>query len=237
MTLNIGTSFITLSSSWEELKTIVNRDHLKLRSRDKDGLLHLFAIDNPIVYLCTLYRGDVPHAVPLSQEENDAAIAEYEDDYAPDANQAVTRRNEHGNAVVAPTHVHISEAWRMEGVRFTASGHTTTIHDYHITKEILMQGGHWWTLSHGLNDSADFSVIDKDDVLGLHTLYSLPPGYPIELKKFVKDYYVPSGLTTGLIQAPTVSPVVSGLYVRVAYENNSDEDAEIGVNYIYYEKT
>lgn len=237
MTLNIGTSFITLSSTWEELKTVVNRDHLKLRSRDKDGELHLFAIDNPIVYLCTLYRGDVPHAVPLTQEENDAAIAEFEADYELTANQAIVRRNEYGNVVVAPTHVHISEAWRMEGIRFTASGHTTTVYDYLITKEILMQGGHWWTHCDSLNDSADFSVVDKDNVLGLHTLYGLPLGTPIELTKFVHNYCVPSGHTTGLIQAPTVSPVVSGLYVRVAYDNNADTDAEIGVNYIYYEKT
>lgn len=144
--------------------------------------------------------------------------------------------NSAGSPVVATTYPYVPDAWRMEGIRFTASGQTTTVYDYYITKEILMQGGHWWTLSHGLNDSADFSVVDKDNVLGLHTLYGLPPGYPIELKKFVKNYHIPSGLTTGIIQAPTVSPVVSGLYVRIAYDNNSDENAEIGVNYIYYEK-
>jgi hypothetical protein len=235
-TLNIGTAFITIACSWEELKAFVNRDRLRIRSREKDGSLHLFAIDNPIVYLCTLYRGTVPHAIPLSQEDNDAAIDDFETNFEAVANLSVTRRNEDGNTIVAPTHTCINESWRMEGIRFTASGQTTTIYDYHITKEILMQGGHWWTSAHGLDDSADFSIIDKDDILGLHTLYDLPPGYPIELKKFVKNYHIPSGLTTGTIQAPTVSPVVSGLYVRIAYDNNSDENAEIGVNYIYYEK-
>jgi hypothetical protein len=146
-------------------------------------------------------------------------------------------RDNGGHPIVAPTHIAISEAWRMEGVRFTASGQTTTIHDYRITKEILMQGAHWWTQCDSLNDSADFSVVDKDNILGLHTMYGLPLGTPIELTKFVRNYYVPSGHTVGIIQAPTVSPVVSGLYVRVAYDNNADTDAEIGVNYIYYEKT
>jgi hypothetical protein len=146
-------------------------------------------------------------------------------------------RDTNGNLIVAPTHFTISESWRMEGIRFTASGNSLTMYDYPITKEILMQGAQWWTVCNSLDDEADFSVIDKTNALGLHTLYGLPVGYPIELKKFINNYHVPSGSHTGLIQAPTVTPIVSGLHVRIAYTNNGDDNAEIGVNYIYYEKT
>lgn len=138
--------------------------------------------------------------------------------------------------VFAPTYFRIDESWRMEGIRFTASGNSTTMYDFRITKELLMQGGLWWVQTTSNTDSADFSIVDKDNILGLHTLYGLPVGTAIELKKFVKNYSIPPGTNNGQIQAPTVSPVVSGLYIRTTYDNNGDDPAEIGVNYIWYEK-
>lgn len=243
--MDIGSSFITLPKSWEQLKAIIASQHLPLRYEEETETYTIFTIDNPIVYICTLWKNEVPHGVAYGrnpanpetvQVQNDSDKDDFESNYLENANSAIAKRNTSGAAIIAPTYFTIDESWRMEGIRFTASGNTTTICDYHINKEILMQGGQWWTLTTGMDDVADFSVVDKDNTLGLHTMYGLPPGYPIELKKFVNNYYVPPGITTGMIQAPTVSPVVSGLYVRIAYDNNGDDDAEIAVNYIYYEK-
>lgn len=105
MSLNIGTSLITLSSSWAEIKAVVARDSIALRSREKGSELHLFAIDDPIVYLCTLYRGEVPHAIAearnpgspeTSQAENDADLADFDANHAATSNRAVTKRSASG---------------------------------------------------------------------------------------------------------------------------------------------
>lgn len=137
----------------------------------------------------------------------------------------------------SPTYFRANESWRMEGIRFEVSGHSTGMYDFQITKELLMQGGLWWVQTTGNSDRASFSIVDKQNTLGLHTAYGLPSGYAIELKKFVKDYSIPPGVNTGSVAAPTVSPVVSGLYIRTTYDNNGDDNATIGVNYIWYEKS
>lgn len=90
--MNIGASFITLNRTWAQLKSVVAGHTLALRCEEEAPQVHLFALDGSIIYLCTLWRGAVPHAVPLSQGDNDAALADYDTNFAPKANGAVVRR-------------------------------------------------------------------------------------------------------------------------------------------------
>jgi hypothetical protein len=62
----------------------------------------------------------------------------------------------------------------------------------------------------------------------------LPAGYPLELSKFVETNYFPSGLFVSERKAPSAANVVTGLYVRVKYTNNSSAIATLGVNYVWY---
>lgn len=94
--MDIGTSFITIAKTWDELKALASRDKLPLRCEIESNTYNLFAIDSPIIYLCTLYTGDVPHAVPLTQEDNDAAIADYIDNFSTSANLALNKKSSYG---------------------------------------------------------------------------------------------------------------------------------------------
>jgi hypothetical protein len=145
-----------------------------------------------------------------------------------------TQLTAEGYTLMAPTFLHVNEAWRLQGeLHFCPSG--LSIHDTQIDVQILMDAGSYWTEGAHRGDYSEFAIVDKHDILGYHTLYSLPDGYPVELKKYVKEKYVQPGDNVGRIAPPTVAPVVSGLYVRHIYNNIGPEDVWVGVDYEWYE--
>lgn len=125
----------------------------------------------------------------------------------------------HGNPVFAPTFLSTSEQARLEGYEISCEPDSTAILDVEVTVQMLVQGGQFWSQDCVRGDKAHFSVVDKNDVLGLHTANGIPFGTPIELVRYVKNYRLP---TTTLFQEdiimPTVAPIAPGLFLRTVYE-------------------
>ena len=138
--------------------------------------------------------------------------------------------------VVAPTFLHASEQARLEGFALECEPGQTTILDVETTTQLLVQGGQFWAQDCAQGDKAQFAVVDKNDVLGLHTQLGLPLGTPIELVRYVKDYRLPtSSLWREEIIMPTVAPVAAGLFMRTIYEAASGGGTRhLGVLYRWY---
>lgn len=86
------------------------------------------------------------------------------------------------------------------------------------TKDVYLFGGEYWTDANVLeNDYVEFSVVDKDNVLGYHTKYGLTPGVDvIELAKYIrKRPLVPS--TKDKIESGNAVLLREGLYLRTIY--------------------
>jgi hypothetical protein len=127
--------------------------------------------------------------------------------------------NAAGEPVFAPTFLHTTEQARLQGYALECAPEATAIYDVEVTTQMLVQGGQFWVQDSQRGDLAHFAVIDKNDVMGLHTAYGLPLGTPIELVRYVKDYRVPTAaLWKEDIIMPTVAPVAIGLFLRVQYE-------------------
>lgn len=124
-----------------------------------------------------------------------------------------------GNQVVAPTFLHSSNQARLKGHALSCAPDATAILDVEVTTQLLVQGGQFWVTGAQLGDLAQFAVVDKTDVMGLHTAYGVPLGTPIELVRYVEDYRVPpvSPWREDIVM-PTVAPVAPGLFLRVQYE-------------------
>lgn len=124
-----------------------------------------------------------------------------------------------GNPVYAPTFLSTSDQARLEGFSVSAEAGQTSILDVLVTSQMLVQGGQFWAMGAKLGDKAQFAVVDKDNVLGLHTQFGVPLGTPIELVRYVKNYLFPTAdLWKDDIIMPTVAPVAPGLYLRLIYE-------------------
>lgn len=88
---NFGTNFITISKFWTDLKAVLSSKSLLLQYDETSEIYELFAIDGPIVYLATIYKGVVPDGVlPVySQSQNDSDKIDFGDNFKAFANRPV----------------------------------------------------------------------------------------------------------------------------------------------------
>lgn len=85
-----GSSFIVIARTWTQLKDVLNSKMLALQYDDSDSSIYeLFALDGPIAYVATIFRGTVPEGVQTtySQAQNDADKADFEANYKSNANK------------------------------------------------------------------------------------------------------------------------------------------------------
>jgi hypothetical protein len=104
---------------------------------------------------------------------------------------------------------------------------------------IFVQGGWGWHTAANLGDYIEFSVVDKDDVLGLFAVYGLTVGVDVlELNKFVSKLRPEPWDGVIDARAKTAGAVLPGLYLRLAYNNVGPLAVDLAVTYeIYMERT
>lgn len=114
--------------------------------------------------------------------------------------------------------------------------------DIAIESELLLRGGWYELASEGAvkGDMLEFSVIDKDDVLGLFASYGLTAGQDvIELSKFVKTECInPDPNVVGLrndFRTRGGSKLAGGLYMRVSYISTGTTVPIVKINIEYQE--
>ena len=145
-------------------------------------------------------------------------------------------KNEAGVPLVSPTFLFATEQARLKGYRISCAPGEVSILDVEVTSQLLVQGGQFWITGGQLNDRAQFSIVDKNNVLGLHVLHGIPAGHPIELVRYVEDYPVPPApVWKEDIIMPTVAPVAPGLFLRAQYEAvDGGAQREMGVLFRWY---
>lgn len=108
----------------------------------------------------------------------------------------------------------------------------TTFVDFEITTELELKGGIYGILNFDdihKDDYIEASLIDKDNILGLFSLYGLTPGVDIlELDKFLKTWHPKYFNRVERFMADLgVLPMIIGLYLRFAYNSSGSTDIEI----------
>jgi hypothetical protein len=111
------------------------------------------------------------------------------------------------------------------GYKFRPIVGETFFYDIHIPSALRIWGGKAFV--RGLKDGDDgdyleFSIVDKDDVLGLFGVYGIQPPQVLQIKKFVRTMWIrrQSGPdhVIDLVPPPLMGdPLYPGLYMRVAY--------------------
>lgn len=139
-----------------------------------------------------------------------------------------------GNPVHAPTFedtMGLYPEWK--GHKYTATAGALSFFDEVVTVEKQLRGG-WYEL---FDDNAvegdylEFSVVDKDDVLGLFGYLGLTVGEDVlELAKYVKTEYInPTRKDRQVFMAKSTFVVTPGLYVRTSYNSEGTNDVTFKV--------
>jgi hypothetical protein len=138
-----------------------------------------------------------------------------------------------GGMLISPTYSTFEDDEGFSGVLIQAAANTTTIVDFEITTEVNAAGGYFWSSGGNVGDYVDISVVDKNDILGLFSIYGLTVGVDVlELGKWVNKLYInPNGIPWASLIADDVAPVVAQLFLRAKYENTGVQDAVLGITY------
>jgi hypothetical protein len=145
------------------------------------------------------------------------------------------------NPVTAPTFEDtggLHPKWK--GYKYLATADAINIFDEVVVTEKALRGG-WYELldtNGSTDDIIEFSVVDKDDVLGLFETYGLTVGEDVlELKKYVETDTVNPN-TSGMreiFMAKSTFVVVAGLYMRTVYDAAAGSDRCFKVVQLAYE--
>jgi hypothetical protein len=147
----------------------------------------------------------------------------------------------HGNRVVSTmAYSYAPEDTQIQGFLFPITGGVVNIFDVSIDRQILVQGGGFWCTSGTVGDHADFCVVDKDDTLGLFSLYGLQTGSDVlELSRWLKDWYLHPGLNNEYVEAKTAGIVYQGLYLRAIYTSvasSGSNNNTLAFRYLWYQE-
>lgn len=119
--VKFGNSFVSLPKYWSYFKSMAIAKALPIQYEETSDTYELFAVDGSILYQCAIYKGDVPAAVTgeYTQAQNDSDKSDWETNYLPTANSAVSLRDpESGATVVSVEPVPGSE------LRYESQGNT-----------------------------------------------------------------------------------------------------------------
>lgn len=128
----------------------------------------------------------------------------------------------------------------FKGYQYTATNNTLSIFDELITTEIKVEAGWFEILDENaqVGDWIDFSVVDKDDVLGMFSALGLTVGNDVlEVGNLVRTEYInPRSTERCIFRVERPATVLPGLYFRVKYNSlGTVNDVDFKVTYQIYE--
>lgn len=170
------------------------------------------------------YHFDFKAALPPADETAlDGIVAAHTGESSGDmeaADEAVDPRTGYHVVAVSP-YAYSEETSRYVGALFKPTRGQVNFHDIQVTTEVFIQGAEDYLISNAIDgDRVEFSIIDKDNVLGLFAAYGLTPGVDVlELSKILRDFHVEPGSHRGRLLGKTAGQVLPGLYMRIMYDS------------------
>jgi hypothetical protein len=232
-----GSSLITITVDWASLKTQIAAIKTPYHYNDDADLYSIFIIDMNVVYTTQIHKGIIPLSCSITQEQNDADKADFEDNYKDGANvplssvgistTSTSPRNDHEMIKDGIVHKHINSALHLIDPDFI---------DFQFpvehTKQYL-----WGCSSHvkdfGEDDYIVMQIVDKDNILGY--------GENTILKEYDQVWCQTLAKATSPFFTPDGAPgeIIGGLYARAVYyaTDVTKIDVKIWLDYILTIKT
>jgi len=227
------------NTTWSALKADATAKKSPIQFTENMDRIRVFYVDGGVEYYTLLWKTAAASGIPST---NTADLADFEANYRndPNTNLAIDIRNDLGQTVQAVSaYAYANESTRFKGFLYAPPANTLSIYDEKISNsKIFVQGAEMiWADTPSLGDYMEFSVVDKDDVLGLFSSYGLTAGVDtLELIKYATTGYLPPRFFIRELLAKTAASVVGDLYIRMYYFNaHSTNIPNVSVDYRWYE--
>ena len=230
-----------------EDKTVLNWSDFKLSTRSFPNYIDLGIryylwenIDGQTI-CCDLLKTDT------------VSVSDFETNYKSGYNKSRDVYNEFGVKVVSTSLDDTRGLYpkkNMFGGWMTIVPGEITIVDIPVSNERRLFGGEFWIDTDDAvagnvdyRDYVEFSVVDKDDILGLFSIYALSKdnGDILELCKFVSNHYIKKGTPSNGYYSDIskgikgTNQVYSGLYMRTTVFSHGTLSYKFLGNFFYYE--
>lgn len=171
-------------------------------------------------YICTAVDGTITYKTVVRKKDvgfESADQVDLETNYLSTANRPIQQpfSNDGGHK------------FRGTGVSGTATKNSTTNVDYKLTEDRNINGLQILLKDHSFGDSADFQVVDVDNVLGY--------GAGLVLDEFGTSWYFPEDIQMHEVQLNYKALINGGLYLRLKYHSTGTvNDVAVRVNYFLH---
>lgn len=217
--------------SWSDTKSLFD-EGVPFRKFSIDSGYYIVLQDGMAVYSCSIFGADK---------------TEYDSDYASIERKAHIY-DEFGLEVISPSLDDVRGFYpKKQMYKETVIAGQVNIFDHAVSVEKRICGGEYWipdsdTSKVHVDDFIEFSIVDKNDVLGLFTQYGLVVGVDVlELSKFVINDYVKKGNAAEGYHSQLwegikgTNKVIAGLFYRVAYDSSGANNLGFLWRIYYYE--
>ena len=158
----------------------------------------------------------------------------------PDTVTLSESRDETGVVRFSPSNKLLAESTRYIGYEWEAAPGVTNIFDLEVAPATIYLAGAQLVYGGGVTkgDYMEFSIVDKNDVLGMFGMYGLTPGVDvIELQKYVKTYHaIPALIGVPIkIESDALALLASGLFMRMYYVSVGTEPVDLNFWYHWLE--
>lgn len=227
-----------MNLTYNQFKDICSAKNIRIQYRDLSTAsrvaYYIFAYDGPLIYETKI--------------DETADIEDFEENYKQTSNQNIEARNEFGSIIVSPSFEDVMGLYpKKKMTRHHIVAGEINFLDEEITTERRINGGEFWidlddTGKVHKDDYVDFSIIDKNDVLGLFSTYGLTVGVDIlELVKFVKGDIIKKGSVLNGYHSQLyegikgTNIVYTGIFQRIMVESYGTENYDLLGRMYYYE--
>lgn len=142
-----------------------------------------------------------------------------------------------GGLVIASSYTQYDEDAQFKGHRVSCPANTVTILDIPITVETYVNRGKCWFKDANDGDEVEISLVDKNDVLGLFSLFGYTVGQDVlELGKWAEAIPMfPGDSPWTDFSTEDNAPLMAGLFLRVKYDNShASQDAVMGMVFHWF---
>jgi hypothetical protein len=210
--IQLRSTTIDYSTDWSEFKKWIDGTYASLRFTwiEETASYSVIAIDAGILRTVGINKID-----PISDDQID-----FETNFKNKSNVPFE------TLVSQKPYAYSKEITRFVGNLYECTNGTTN-HDELLTKNIRLQGGYYWSKGANLGDRVSLSVIDKDNVLGYGTNFVV--------NKYVDRLPVAPWDHIQEISTTAAGSIISGLYLRLTYENTGNNSVNFAVTYRWFD--
>lgn len=186
----IAPQYTKRSYHWTAWKATLSNKVGMVQYDDNGAVYIIWFYDGPEVNMCTIWKGTVPAAIissGLTQNQNDSDKSDFESNFKPTANAAITLKTADGRDIQKPTVANRMKNFKQRNISF----YTAAPNSLHNVSPVT--NASYGDVSYTMY--SDATTVTTDNTQAIKTILNVDPVFSYEI--ISGRIYIPSSLKDG----------------------------------------